>query len=334
MSGNGVHDFQIDSKDAAAYTEGRGLHQRKATTLGDPEYGFVGASSVLREDKRNTVWERSYPTTTDSAATYLLGEDRSEVIVRDVNSWGAILMNFLAVFFGAWVFGLFGTLGTVIQQGVGILDPTLGFILLLANALTQGIGLWIAIVLVGDISADFNPMILFVEAFMPHFRKTWGNNMGTTILVWIAVQVGAFAGFVAGAASSLALELIAPINAGTPIIITTNSRALFAESIIAGIFTWAYLTSTYDPRRTVAFGNRPMFLGFVWTGCVLLVGLYTGAAGNMWRHLAPALITSTWVPATDWIYYAGNAIGTVIAALAWYFVFRRSKTPEDAKDAK
>jgi hypothetical protein len=55
---------------------------------------------------------------------------------------------------------------------------------------------------------------------------------------------------------------------------------------------------------------------------VLAGGPLTGAAMNPSRALGPELVYNVWESYT-WIYYAGPAVGAVLAALLYEFVYLR-----------
>lgn len=122
-------------------------------------------------------------------------------------------------------------------------------------------------------------------------------------------------------------EAITPAKLGAPALHPSiGPGAGFALEAIMTIFlVLAYFATTLDDRNSFK-GIAPLAIGLVLTMDVLCGGPLTGAVMNPARALGPQLIG--WAGADlgglwddAWIYYAGPAVGAVLAAVLYELMY-------------
>jgi MIP family channel proteins len=212
----------------------------------------------------------------------------------------------VAEFLGAFALTFFGAGAIMVGSGglVGV-------------ALVHGLAIALMVTAFGHISGGhFNPAItlgfLVTRRIAPAlagvywFMQFAGATIAALLLWWI---------FPAGA--------IGPSRLGAPIKHQMiGSGAGFAiEAIMTFFLVLAVFATAVDERgafKAVAgFG-----IGLVITMDILCGGPLTGAAMNPSRAFGPEVVNRVWKSYT-WIYYAGPAVGAVIAALLYEYLYLR-----------
>jgi MIP family channel proteins len=187
---------------------------------------------------------------------------------------------------------------------------------LVAVALANGLAIGLMVSNFGHISGGhFNPAVTL--GFLATRRITWP----LAVAYWIAQ----FAGAVVAAAflrwffhkpAMLAAVPHAPsIGAG---------KGLVVEIILTVFLMLAIFSNAVDPRG--AFKSiAGLGIGLTISIDVLMGGPLTGAAMNPARAFGPQLIGNFW--GEGWIYYVGPAIGAVVAAIGYEYLYLRPARP-------
>ena len=101
-------------------------------------------------------------------------------------------------------------------------------------------------------------------------------------------------------------------------------KGLVLELILTFFLVWAVWATAVDPRG--AFKSiAGLAIGLTITMDVLMGGAVTGAAMNPARAFGPELVENFW--GEGWIYYLGPALGAVVAALAYEWLYLRPVAP-------
>jgi aquaporin Z len=188
---------------------------------------------------------------------------------------------------------------------------------IVAVALANGLAIGIMVTNLGHISGGhFNPAITL--AFVLARRIT----TRLAAVYWLAQLAGAVA-------AALILRGIFSHNLTlgsvphAPAI--SEGKALIVEVVLTFFLVWAVWATAVDPRG--AFKSiAGLAIGLSITMDVFMGGPVTGAAMNPARAFGPELVENFWGEA--WIYYLGPALGAVIAALAYEYLYLRPPRPE------
>jgi MIP family channel proteins len=145
-------------------------------------------------------------------------------------------------------------------------------------------------------------------------------------LLYIGMQL------LGAASASYLLKLITPsaAQANLGMTIITNgvnlSQACIVETIITFILCYT-VHSICDEHRTDIGGSKAFAVGLaVSIGC-LFGGPYTGASMNPARSFGPAVVMNSWK--NHWIYWLGPMLGSIIAALLYTRILKRSSSTKD-----
>jgi MIP family channel proteins len=187
---------------------------------------------------------------------------------------------------------------------------------LVAVALANGLAIGIMVSNLGHISGGhFNPAITL------GFVVTRRITLPLAAAYWVAQFVGAVL-----AAILLRFLFHKPdVLAAVPQVAHVGAgRGLLIEIVLTFFLVGTVFATAVDPRG--AFKSiAGLTIGLIITIDVLMGGPYTGAAMNPARAFGPQLIANFW--ADGWIYYVGPAIGGVIAALAYDWLYLRPLQP-------
>jgi aquaporin Z len=191
---------------------------------------------------------------------------------------------------------------------------------LLGVAIAHGLTLAIMVTAIGHISGGHvNPAVTI---------GLWvtGKVESARAIVYIAAEL---AGAIAGA---FVLSLVVPealwkkAMLGTPQVNhaagMSNMNAVAMEAVLTFFLVFAVYATAVDDKGT-AFKLAGFPIGLVLTFDILVGGPLTGAAMNPARSFGPALVSGTW---TDWwVYWVGPITGGVLAGLAYWWLFLRSR---------
>ena len=185
---------------------------------------------------------------------------------------------------------------------------------IVAVALANGLAIGIMVTNLGHISgAHFNPAITL------GFLATRRITLRLAIVYWISQLAGAVA-----AAGILRWLLHKPaFLAAVPHVSRIGSgRGVVLEAIMTFFLVWAVFATAVDPRG--AFKSvAGLAIGLTITIDVLFGGPLTGAAMNPARAFGPQLIGNSWT--NDWIYYVGPALGGLVAAIGYEYLYLRPR---------
>jgi aquaporin TIP len=187
---------------------------------------------------------------------------------------------------------------------------------IVAVALANGLAIGIMVTNLGHISGGhFNPAITL--AF------TLARRITTRLaaIYWVAQFVGA----VLAALLLRALFLHGQTLASVPHVHrVSQGKGLVIEVVLTFFLVWAVWATAVDPRG--AFKSIAGFaIGLTITMDVFMGGPVTGAAMNPARAFGPQLVESSW--GQGWIYYLGPALGAIIAALGYEWLYLRPLRP-------
>ncbi len=143
------------------------------------------------------------------------------------------------------------------------------------------------------------------------------------LLVAGKIDVGNAIGYIVSqclgaiAAAALALAVWAPlagVGIPAPADGVTATQVIILEAIVTFFLIFVIYGTAVD-RRAPKVGG--LFIGLTVTMGILMAGPLTGAAINPARHLGPAIFGGADHIANIWMYWAGPAIGGILAGLVW-----------------
>ena len=220
------------------------------------------------------------------------------------------LQRGFAEFVGAFTLIFVGA-GSIIATGGGNLT---------AIALAHGLAIGVMASAVGHISGGhFNPAVTL------GFLVTRRIEPLLAGVYWVAQFLGAVI-----AAALLAWLLpsssVDAVKLGVPQIAQVGAgEGLVIEIILTFFLVWVIFATAADPRGTFR-SIAGLAIGFTITLDIFIGGPYTGAAMNPARAFGPQLVQNAW--ANGWVWYLGPAIGGVLAALAYEWLYLRPLSPE------
>ncbi|HVH50559.1 MAG TPA: aquaporin [Gaiellaceae bacterium] len=185
---------------------------------------------------------------------------------------------------------------------------------IVAVALANGLAIGIMVTNLGHISgAHFNPAITL------GFLATRRITVRLAIVYWISQLAGAVA-----AAAILRWLLHKPaFLAAVPHVARIGAgRGVVLEMIMTFFLVWAVFATAVDPRGAFK-AVAGLAIGLTITIDVFVGGPLTGAAMNPARAFGPQLIGNSW--RDGWIYYVGPAVGGLVAALAYEYLYLRPR---------
>ena len=183
-------------------------------------------------------------------------------------------------------------------------------------ALAHGLAIAVMVSAVGHISGGhFNPAVTL------GFLVTRRIQPALAGAYWVAQFAGA-------TAAALLVKWLIPGDAlarGVPKVhIVSSTEAAALEAIMTIFLVWVVFASAADPRGTFK-SIAGLAIGLTITMDVFAGGILTGAAMNPSRAFGPQLVGGHW--ANGWVWYVGPAIGAVIAALAYEWLYLRPLAP-------
>jgi aquaporin TIP len=180
---------------------------------------------------------------------------------------------------------------------------------IVAVGLANGLAIGIMVSNLGHISGGhFNPAITL------GFVVTRRIEISLAAVYWAAQLAGAIV------AAALLRAVFPSIAGAVPHATIAAGKGLLVEIILTFFLVWAVFATAVDPRG--AFKSiAGLAIGLTITIDVFMGGPLTGAAMNPARALGPQLVGNSW--GDGWIYYLGPAIGAVIAAVGYDWLYLR-----------
>ena len=187
---------------------------------------------------------------------------------------------------------------------------------IVAVALANGLAIGIMVSNLGHISGGhFNPAITL--GFVLARRIT----TRLAVVYWVAQFVGAV---LAALLLRALFEHAATLGSVPHAPAIHDGKGFVLEVVLTFFLVWAVWATAVDPRG--AFKSiAGLAIGLTITMDVLMGGPVTGAAMNPARAFGPELVENFWGEA--WIYYLGPALGAVIAALGYEWLYLRPVAP-------
>jgi MIP family channel proteins len=187
---------------------------------------------------------------------------------------------------------------------------------IVAVALANGLAIGIMVSNLGHISGGhLNPAITL--AFSLARRIT----TRLAVVYWIAQFLGAV---LAALLLRGLFEHEATLRSVPHAPFLSDGKGFVLEAVLTFFLVWAVWATAVDPRGT--FKSIAGFaIGLTITMDVLMGGAVTGAAMNPARAFGPELAENFW--GEGWIYYLGPALGAIVAALAYEWLYLRPLAP-------
>lgn len=194
---------------------------------------------------------------------------------------------------------------------------------LVAIALAHGLAIGVMASAVGHISgAHFNPAVTL------GFLVTRRIEPALAGVYWASQ-------FVAAVVAALLLSWLLPqteVNAvklGVPALGPgiSGGQGIVIEAILTFFLVWVIFATAADPRgafRMIA----GLAIGFTISLDIFMGGPFTGAAMNPARAFGPQLVQNVW--SNWWVWYIGPLVGGALAALAYEWLYLRSRELEPA----
>jgi len=194
---------------------------------------------------------------------------------------------------------------------------------LVAVALANGLAIGLMVSNFGHISGGhFNPAITL--GFVATRRITWP----LAAAYWVSQFLGAVAAagllrwfFHRAAMLGVVPHVNSHIGAG---------KGLVIEIILTMFLVISVFATAVDPGGAFK-AIAGLGIGLTISIDVLMGGPLTGAAMNPARAFGPQLVFNFW--GDGWVYYVGPALGAVIAAVGYDYLYLRSSRPAAAASA-
>ncbi len=183
---------------------------------------------------------------------------------------------------------------------------------LVAVALANGLAIGLMVSNFGHISGGhFNPAVTL--GFVATRRITWP----LAVAYWVSQLLGAVT-----AAAILRWIFTRAVASGVVPHVShiTAGKGLAVEIILTMFLVIAVFATAVDPGG--AFKSiAGLGIGLTISIDVLMGGPLTGAAMNPARAFGPQLVFNSW--SNGWIYYVGPAVGAVVAAVGYEWLYLR-----------
>jgi aquaporin Z len=187
-------------------------------------------------------------------------------------------------------------------------------------ALAHGLVIAVFVSALGMISGGhFNPAVTL------GFVVTRRIETRMAVFYWISQFAGA-------ALAAAILKLVLPrvytgrVHLGVPALgggVNAGS-GMVIEAILTAFLVFVIFATAVDPRGTFK-SIAGLAIGLTITLDILFAGPFTGAAMNPSRAFGPQLVGNYW--ADGWVWYVGPAIGGIVAALAYEYLYLRPLAP-------
>jgi MIP family channel proteins len=224
-----------------------------------------------------------------------------------------MLRRCVAEFVGAFTLIFIGV-GSIVAAHQ-IHDPSL-----IGIAIAHGLAIGIMVSAMGHISgAHFNPAITLGFLVTRRIKPALG------VMYWVSQLAGAAAA-AALVKGLIPREMTDAVNLGVPATGNgVNAGAAFGlEAIMTFFLAWVVFATAVDDEG--AFNKiAGLAIGLTITIDVLMGGPLTGAAMNPARAFGPELAARTWTG--WWVYWLGPAIGAVLAALLYEYLYLAPAKP-------
>jgi aquaporin TIP len=208
---------------------------------------------------------------------------------------------------------------TLIFVGAGSIIATGGGNLV-AIALAHGLAIGVMASAVGHISGGhFNPVVTLGFLVARRIEPLLAAVYWAAQLLGAVAAAGLLAWLLPGAAvdaTKLGVPQIAQVGAG---------KGMVIELILTFFLVWVIFATAADPRGTFR-SIAGLAIGLTITLDIFIGGPYTGAAMNPARAFGPQLVHDAW--SNGWVWYVGPALGGVLAALAYEWLYLRPLGPE------
>jgi len=186
---------------------------------------------------------------------------------------------------------------------------------IVAVALANGLAIGIMVSNLGHISGGhFNPAITL------GFFTTRRVTLQIAVSYWVAQFLGA----VVGAAILRGFFHHAIIGADPHAPHFGSGKGFVLELILTFFLVWAVWATAVDPGGAFK-AIAGLAIGLTISIDVLMGGPLTGAAMNPARAFGPELLSGNW--GEGWIYYLGPAIGALIAAWGYDYLYLTPPAP-------
>jgi aquaporin TIP len=219
----------------------------------------------------------------------------------------------VAEFIGAFTLTFIGAGAIVVAAGIH--DPAL-----IGVALAHGLAIAIMVSALGHISGGhFNPAItlgfLVTRRIEPLLAVAyWASQLAGAALAALLVKV------LLPRAATDAVHLGVPALGGG----VSSGSGFVLEAIFTFFLVLVVFATAVDPRGTFK-SIAGLAIGLTITIDILFGGPLTGAAMNPSRAFGPQLVGNHW--ADCWVWYAGPALGGIVAALLYEYLYLRPLAP-------
>jgi aquaporin TIP len=191
---------------------------------------------------------------------------------------------------------------------------------LVGIALAHGLVIAVMAYAVGHISGGhFNPAVTL------GFLVVRRIELRMALAYWAAQFLGAVLGALL-IAGTIPDQLTNAVSLGAPLIgggIGAGAGFLI-EAILTFFLVWVIFATAADPRGTFK-SIAGLAIGLTITLDILFGGPFTGAAMNPARAFGPEIVGGHWSDA--WVWYLGPAVGGILAALAYEYLYLRPLRP-------
>lgn len=187
---------------------------------------------------------------------------------------------------------------------------------IVAVALANGLAIGIMVSNLGHISGGhFNPAVTL------GFVATRRITAPLAVCYWMAQLLGAVAAALILRGLFSHAEFLGSVPHAPGV---GAGKGFVIELVLTFFLVWTVFATAVDPRGAFK-AIAGLAIGLVISIDVFMGGPLTGAAMNPARAFGPELVGNFW--GEGWIYYLGPAVGGVIAAVAYDWLYLRPTQP-------